>query len=263
MTARATQVPPFTALAPVFDQAGFAHRAVQTIQRYLSYALEQGWAGRRVVDVGCRTGAASWWLAEQGYRVTGVDEHPALIKVAETRLTTRELALSNAPDFIECDLRALDTIPGPADLLLAIDGALHAANSLRELETILAGMYTLLDEGKGVIFDMETIGGLAASAEIDTMALYDDPQTLTILAQPRFNFETFTRTTRLTIWQRGDSDCWQRADEAHTARGYPVQAIRTVLERCGFELHALLSTDMQPVDPGGTLPERVVFVAAK
>lgn len=262
MSARSLQVPPFTALAPVFDRVGFANLAVQTAQRYLAYALEQGWAGRRILDVGCRTGAASWWLAEQGYRVTGVDEHPALIKVAAARLTTRDLVLSNAPDFVECDLRALDTIPGSADLVLAIDGALHAASSLRELEAMLAGMYAVLEVDKGLIFDMETIGGLAASAEVDTVALYDDGHELTVIAQPRFNYETLSRTTHLTIWQRGDSG-WHRADEAHHARGYPVQAIRTVLERCGFKLHALLGPDMQPVDPATELPARVVFVAAK
>lgn len=262
MSARATQVPPFTALAPIYERVGFADLALQTVRRYLAYALEQGWAGRRILDIGCRTGAASWWLAELGYRVTGVDEVPALITVASARLTTRELTLNSAPEFVECDLRALDTIPGPADLVLAMDGVLHAANSLRDLETILAGMYSLLDAGKGVIFDMETIGGLAASAAIDTVTLYDDPQELTVLAQPRFNFETLSRTTHLTIWQRAGGG-WQRADEVHSARGYPVQAIRTVLERCGFELHALLAPDMQPLDAAADPPARVVFVAAK
>jgi len=143
-----------------------------------------------------------------------------------------------------------------------MDGVLHAANSLRDLETILAGIYTLLDAGKGVIFDMETIGGLAASAVTDTVTLYDDPDELTVFAQPRFNFETLSRTTRLMIWQRVKSG-WQRADEVHSARGYPVQAIRTVLERCGFELHALLNADMQPVDPAADPPARAVFVAVK
>lgn len=262
MTARAAQVPPYTALAPVYDRVGFADRAIQTAERYLAYALAQGWAGRRILDIGCRTGAASWWLAEQGYRVTGIDEHPALLQIAAARGAMHDLALGGAPEFVECDLRALDTIPGTADLVLAVDGAVHTANSLRELETILAGVYSLLDTGKSLIFDMETIGGLAASAAMDTVALYDDAQELTVLAQPRFNFETLSRTTRLMIWQRAD-DGWQRADEVHSARGYPVQAIRAVLERCGFELRALLGAEMQPIDPALDSPARVVFVAAK
>lgn len=262
MAARSTQVPPFTALAPLYDRIGFGADAMRAAQCFLAYMQEQGWAGRRIVDIGCRTGEVSMWLAQQGYRVTGVDEHPTLLKIAASRLNTRELDLTNAPDWIECDLRALDNIPGPADLVLAADGVLNRAASLREVEAMLSGIYHLLDEQKGLIFDIETIGGLAASDQSSTITLYDDPQEMTILARPHFSFETLSRTTHLTIWQR-TSGGWQRADEFHTARGFPVHAIRAVLERCGFTLQALLDNEMQPVDPGADPPARVVFVAAK
>ncbi len=255
-------VPPFTALAPIYDRTGFSDYANRATARYLAYALENDWAGRRIIDIGCRTGAASWWLAQQGYRVSGVDESAALIDIAQKRYATGEWVDGNPPEFVRYTLGALDALSGLVDLALAADGALHVASSLRELETIFTAIRHLLDDERLLIFDLETIGGMAASAQAGPLLLYDDARDLTVIARHRFNFETLSRTTHYTIWQRGSAG-WQRADEQHTARGYPVQAVRTVLERAGFALQALLSPDMQPLDPLREPPDRVVFVAQK
>jgi len=255
-------VPPFTALAPIYDRTGFADYANRAAARYLAYALENDWAGRRIIDIGCRTGAASWWLAQQGYRVTGVDESAALLDSAQQKYATGEWVDGSPPEFVRYTLGALDALSGLVDLALAIDGALHAASSLRELEAVFGAIRRLLDDERLLIFDLETIGGMAASAQSGPLMLYDDPRDLTVIARPRFNFETLSRATHYTIWRR-DAAGWERADEQHTARGYPVQAVRAVLERSGFALRALLSPDMQPLDLAHEQPARVVFVAQK
>ena len=104
--------------------------------------------GAGILDVGCRTGAASLWLAEHDYRVTGVEEYPRCSK-SPRHASARGPRADQRADWIECDLRALHTIPGPADLILALDGVLNRAASLRELEAMLRGMYALLDDQKG------------------------------------------------------------------------------------------------------------------
>lgn len=257
-----TLVPPFTALAPIYDRIGFADFALQAVERYVAYAQQNDWAGRRIIDLGCQTGAASWWLAQHGYRVTGVEEHAPLLNVAATRYDTRELAMGSAPEFAQNTLSALSALSGVVDLALGIDGVLHRAASLREIETALAAIYGILDTGRLLIFDLETIGGLAASAEPETVTPYDDPYDLTVIAHRRFNYETLSRSTHYIIWRRAGG-AWRRADEHHVARGYPVHAIRTLLERTGFALRALLTPEMGPVDPGLEQPARVVFVAEK
>jgi len=253
--------PPFSALAAVYDRAGLAQYAADAIGRYVTFALQNDWVGRRVIDIGCRTGITSQWLHEQGYRVTATEESPALLQAAATRFAGYESAI-DPPEFVQCPLSDLGRLPGPVDLALAIDGIFNAAGSLRDLETIFRGVHAVLDTDRPLIFDMETIGGLAASAQAPVTVLYDDPRELTVIARARFSFEALCRTTHYTIWRLTDAG-WQRSDEHHLARGYPVQAVRSMLERAGFALHALLSPDMQPLDPGHEHPARVVFIAHK
>lgn len=67
-------------------------------------------AGRRigtVLDLGCGTGNHAIPLAQRGYRVTGVDRSPEMLKQAKAKLPSQSLHPPLQQQFLEGDLRSL------------------------------------------------------------------------------------------------------------------------------------------------------------
>ncbi len=251
----------YSALAPVYDQAGLADYALNAVPAYMNYVQSLNWAGRRILDLGCGTGRTTWWLSEQGYRVVGIDNNPHMLAQAQTR--TVEPGMT-PPEFDQQDVRQLTSPIGEADLVLAVGGLINAIQNLRELEATFAGVAQTLSDGKYFIFDARTIRGLAADLGSDNMMRYDDGHSLTVMIHNRFSFETLSNTRHYIIFKREpDSSNWWREDEIHSERGYPSQGIIAMLERTGFHIHTVLTDRMQPFDIHQNAPDRVIFVAQK
>lgn len=71
----------------------------------------------RVVDIGCGTGANVVFLAERGFRPTGIDFSPVALDKARQRAT--DAGVSSRCRFVEADLLApTQPVEGPFDLLL-------------------------------------------------------------------------------------------------------------------------------------------------
>ena len=69
------------------------------------------------VDVGCGEGADVVWLAERGWRVTGVDVSGVALERAQQH--AGEAGLADRTSWLQADLVAGDALPGAADLVSA------------------------------------------------------------------------------------------------------------------------------------------------
>jgi SAM-dependent methyltransferase len=69
------------------------------------------------VDVGCGEGADVVWLAERGWRVTGVDVSVVALERAERHAA--EAGMADRTSWLQADLVAGDALPGGADLVSA------------------------------------------------------------------------------------------------------------------------------------------------
>jgi predicted TPR repeat methyltransferase len=261
-------VPPYSALAEVYDHAGFSDYARQSIPRYISYAQSIDWAGRRVLDLGCGTGVTTWYVAQQGYRVIGIDSSASMLAHAQVRgqMQSEEAQTGSlvfdAPSFVQMDIRQLESPMGAVDMVLAVGGVLNAIQSLRELEGTFTLVNKALDEGKLFIFDIRTIRGLAVELGNADTIYYDNSFNLSIIARSQFSFETLSNTHHYMIFQQ-QGMAWQRQDEIHVERGYPTQGVAAILERTGFEVRGVLTPDIEPFDAQADPHGRVVFVAQK
>lgn len=256
-------VPPYAALAPVYDRAGYSDYAASVIPGCVDYAIAvMNWAGRRVLDLGCGTGVSSWWLAERGYRVGAIDLSPAMIMQAEAHSLPGEEVPFTPPEFAQMDVRQLESPVGQVDLALAIGGVMNALHSLRDVERVLRRVHAALEPGKPLFFDLRTIQGLAGLERTGQDDAFDNGTDLAITVRDRFSFETLTNTRSYTIWQRAGEN-WQRSDERHVERGYPIQAIVGLLERTGFGGVAVLTPAMEPFDAQGDVYGRAVLAAIR
>ncbi|MEB2287001.1 MAG: class I SAM-dependent methyltransferase [Anaerolineae bacterium] len=263
------QAPPYSRLAAIYDRAGLSAYARQQAPRYLELAQSLGWAGRRVLDLGCGTGVSAWLLARQGMRVFGLDTSAEMLAQAavqgQTFVEGGEVVADvyEMPAFLQMDIRHLEVPAGPVDLTLAAGGVLNAMSSLRDLEQVFGRVRGALEDDRLFIFDMLTIGGLAASAAQSDRVIFDNGSDLLLIARSHFSYETQRRTVRYTIFAQQGNLTWGRTDELHAERGYPVQGVVALLERTGFAVLAVLGADLEPFDAQEETSDRAVFIAAR
>jgi len=246
-------VEPYHALAAVYNKAGLADYSVALVPRLLELAFSLDWVGRIVVDLGCGTGEVVCWLGEHSYRAIGVDSAQPMLDVGTAFAAERGLTV----EWMRADVRTFK--PGVAvDWALALGGTLNMLPTLQDLETAIQQVYAVLDAGKLFIFDMDTIRGLVEGGAYDRV-VYDD-NTILVAAQSRFSYETLTRTTNYRV-MRFDGQAWQRADETHVQRGFPMPAVVRALTRAGFKLLNTFDPDLNPADPNDH--DRLILVAQK
>lgn len=258
----------YAALAPIYERIGYANFAREAVTHYIARAQSLDWAGRRILDLGCGTGASTWWLAERGFRVVGVEANPHMLAAArayiqrQAEASAAEQHITEPPELVEMDIRALQSPIGAVDLVLAVGGVLNAILSLRELEQVFAQVNAALEAERLFIFDVHTIYGLAHAYGTRDEVVYDADD-LSVIVRHRFSYEALSLSSRYLIYQQEDGH-WARREDALFLRGYPVQGIRAMLERTGFAVVEVLDLAMQPLDPQATPPaERAIFVARK
>jgi SAM-dependent methyltransferase len=254
-------VPAYSALAAVYDRAGYADYGAEHVPLYIMYAQSVDWAGRRIIDLGCGTGETTLLLARRTYRVVGMDNNPYMLAQAADKWSRYEEEVHNPPEFVQMDMRQFESPLGPVDMVIAAGGVLNAIHNLRDLETVFSQVHQNLEPERFFIFDLMTIQGLASNPG-DALD-YDDGESLVISVRTQFSYETLSRTRHYIIWQRQENGHWGRQDEQHVERGYPVQAVSAMLERSGFTMVAVLNPDLEPFDAQSDKHGRAVFFASK
>jgi SAM-dependent methyltransferase len=257
-------VTPYNRLAQVYDRAGYADYGLNMLPRCLNHLFAVvNWAGRHVLDLGCGTGQSAIWLAEQGYRAVGIDASESMLTQARANIAAHSESLSFAPpELYHMDMRSLESPVGRMDLVVSLGGVINALHSLRDVETTLRQVHAVLEPGKPFLFDLRTVQGLANLERTGQSDNFDNLADLTITVQDRFSFETLSNLRNYTIWQR-QANGWQRSDEIHAERGYPLTAVVALLDRAGFADVSVLDLSFEPFnvlnDPYG----RALFLAIR
>jgi len=100
-----------------------------------------------ILDLGCGTGAASWYAAREGFRVFGIDGSPTAIKAAKKRFAQEKLK----GEFVVGDIVALPHKDAQFDAVVDIAAVQH--NSPANIKKILAEAHRVLKPG-GSLFSM-------------------------------------------------------------------------------------------------------------
>lgn len=88
----------------------------------------------RILDLGCGQGAVTWFLAREGFSVTGIDAAPSAIQKAQEYLSKNNLQAT----FVVGDLRQLPFPDGTFDCVLDIESIYtnQAADIARAYEEV-------------------------------------------------------------------------------------------------------------------------------
>lgn len=110
------------------------------------YAVSQR-AAVKILDLGCGTGAATWYLAREGFSTYGIDASPTAIKRAMARFTNEKLG----GNFQVGDFNHLPFKDNFFDCVIDVCSIQH--NSIENARTIIAEAIRVLKSG-GKIFSM-------------------------------------------------------------------------------------------------------------
>lgn len=243
----------YAVLASIYDKLSMGSFGTTMARRLLDYAQRSGWMGRNIMDAGSGSGDSMSWIARQGFMVQAVDKSPRMIELGKKALGDTGLNIR----WLEQDLRSLSGVDN-IDLALSLN-VINELDSLRDLELIFQGVHRALRPGKLFIFDMYTIEGLLGRHAEGHSIAHED-RSLLIFQQTRFDYDRQSHTLRYIVLRRSD-DLWQREETDYELRAYPVQAVASLLQRCGFTVNAVLNTALEKYVPGTAKSARVIFVA--
>ncbi len=247
----------YAVLAPIYDEIGMAEFARRITPRLIDFAQHLDWLGRRIVVLGCGTGASIEYLSQYPYTITGIDNSPEMLELAKRKLSDPGLSLR----WQQLDIRELNLQGGLVDLVLTLN-TLNEMNSLRELETVFGAVQRVLESEKLFIFDMMTVQGLTEAGMAGDDLLYDAPASLSVVATNEYDHERQMQTTHYRVFQR-QGEGWQRKEARRVLRAFPVQAIGSLLQRAGFTIRRILDENLEIYEPGVSRAGRVIFIASK
>lgn len=243
---------PFTALAEVYKVGGFSAYSAQLASQLLDFLYTQNWTGIRMLDLATGIGEVPCWFATQRMQAVGVDSSAAMLKHARQQAQAQGLAAT----FVQADIRTYRA-EQPADLVLCIGGSLNYLPSLNDLGAVFRVAATACAQGKPFIFDLYTIQGLARTPP---ERILSEGEQHFIAVRNTFSYETLSLSVHYTIFHHAGT--WQRAQETHLLRGYPVQAVQRLLSSAGFTLEQTLTLDFAPLT-ATTNEDVLLFVARR
>ena len=243
-------------LPSIYDRIGMADYASNLTPKLINFAQRNEWAGRRILDLGCGTGASTLWLTSFGYNVTCLDNNPAMLQQLKSALDKK----GHTATLTQGDARQLPPMT-MIDMALALS-VFNELDSLRDLETALKQVSGILTTGRFFIFDMYTLEGLAQRGMVASERLYD-AEDLTVFVQRQYEYDRQVCTIDYDVLTRQNGSLWNRAKTRRLLRAYPILAIATLVRRMEFDIVALLDTQLNTVDVANPKTTRVVFVLKK
>lgn len=251
--------PPYADYARVYDQIGqraFGERMATVI---LDQFASSGIRPETILDLGCGTGAASMVFARSGANVTGVDREPAMVaratEAAEAAQLPIELLVGDMAD-LQLDRRF--------DLVTSIYDAVNYLEDQSRFLCFLQTAYRMLNAGGHLVFDMNTRHRLAGSWE-QGMLLAGDSDDLFVTYRSWYDEQLGASPLVVTAFVRNGT-CWQRFDEEHIERSWPINEVREWLCQVGFQIRdtaGYIDSTGDLVRPAAEQHGRVVFFATR
>ena len=139
---------------------------VEDLLLYTELAEE---CGDPVLDVGCGSGRVLLHLAQEGYRVTGIDISRAMLARGERRLQTRP-DLKPRARFLHADALTLD-LPERFKLVIVSYNSLMHFNQQADQLAVLQRCHALLDDDGLLVLDLPNAGEAYGTQDEDVLVL--------------------------------------------------------------------------------------------
>jgi 2-polyprenyl-3-methyl-5-hydroxy-6-metoxy-1,4-benzoquinol methylase len=210
----------------------------------------------RLLDLACGEGSFSTAMAKDGWLVTGIDQSPDMIELAEKQADQNNVAV----EYIVQDMRQ----PFPVqdfDLVTCWYDSLNYLLASEDLLQVFQNVHSALKPNAIFLFDMNTIYGLAVGWQRHQCYIQQNASEVFEVHRTAYDYERQIASVQITAFlQQGD--LWERVDEQHQERGYRLEEIHNCLTAAGFEILATLGS-LRELTPPKEDSNRVWIVARR
>jgi SAM-dependent methyltransferase len=250
-------MPIYDKFASAYQRGPYLRFSQNLVESILpDYLSELGLQPSDLLDVACGEGSLAVGMAALGYRVTGIDQSQQMIDLAQERVTKAGIAA----DFFVEDMRSLQ-FHQEFDIVTCFFDSLNYLLTVKDLHDAFRGAYRALKPGGFYIFDMNTIYGLAVDWMREETSIQNETDDFIEIHRQSFDYENLIATMDVTIFtQRGA--LWERNDETHRERGYPIADIQFLLTEVGFSIVGMYGNLKKRTEVQTTSP-RVWFTVRK
>jgi ubiquinone/menaquinone biosynthesis C-methylase UbiE len=246
----------FEAVAPFYDELmqGVPYRFWVTYLKRLwkHFSLEP----ESVLDLACGTGTIAILLAEEGYRVAGVDLSEPMLVEARKKAASAGLTI----DFMHQDAARLDLGERRFDCVVSFFDSLNNILDPADLQAAFSGVYRHVAAGGLFIFDINTeyafIEGMfnQRSTPLDGPLQYDW----------RARYDPAARLCTITMdfaFTHSPGEPPQRFREVHLQRAYDRSDVLAMLENAGFSNTRVF--DAYTLSPPKRRSDRVFYITRR
>lgn len=193
-------------------------------QTYTEELLQKG---SSVLELGCGNGQLGILLKESGYEMEGMDLSEEMLALAYER---QQAAHMEFP-LIQGDMRDLSNF-GTYDAIISFCDSLCYLQTREDLETTFAEVYAHLNEGGDFLFDVFTTEHIAT---LDGYAYHDELPGIVFFWDSFEGDVPHSIEHDLSFFIEQEDGRYERQEELHKERTYPIQDYVNMLEAAGFK----------------------------
>jgi SAM-dependent methyltransferase len=206
----------------------------------------------KILDLCCGTGRLAELLSQRGFRVTGLDGSPEMIRMAKSRAPGVEFLCQDARSF---------HLPPVFDGVFCTFDSLNHLLSSAELKMVFQNVWDCLAKGGTFLFDLNT-----EEAYLKEWKGYVD-----VVEKPDYfyvNRAYYDAKTRLAqthciFFCRNGSD-WERSEARLNQKYHPVEKVKSLLQDVGFGNIRKYALDRRPeLHRYSKMARRVLFDCQK
>jgi len=242
--------------ASIYERAGYNEFSAG-VARLLPKIIRQfGVQSKTLLDIACGDGTFSVAMASRGYRVTGIDRSAQMLHLARERARRTGSSIH----FARNDMRALK-FDNEFDIVTCWYDSLNYLQNIPDLRKTFAGVSRALRPGGLFIFDMNTVRALSYYWVRNPSDLIRDDASLFILHRSTYDPTRRVATLQVTAFEKSGR-LWERVDESHQERAYPLPTIRRCLKAANLRERACWGS-IRTRSPPHRFTRRVWFVAER
>lgn len=207
------------------DNVDYEHWVIWLKQQLKEYGIMDG----LVLDLGCGTGTMTELLAEAGYDMIGVDNSEEMLAEAmEKRVESGHDILYLLQDMQEFELY------GTVRAVVSVCDSLNYVTDEEELEHVFSLVNNYLDPNGIFLFDMNTV--YKYQTMIGDATIAENREEGSFIWENSYDEETGINTYELALFLPRPDGLYEKTEEVHYQKAYPLEIIKELLCKAGLEL---------------------------